>query len=158
MRLRPDGPRLALATAALAPAVVALPAAKHIVMLAPEVHFWLVAVVAGVSATASLALTVAGARARDGRAVLLGTAFSTMTALFMVHGIATPGMLVGPNGVIALAGGVSVPVGAFLLSLTALPALRRPRRVRPLLVLQAATALGVLALGAIGLLDRAVVP
>ena len=30
------------------------------------------------------------------------------------------------NGMIALAGGLSVPVGAVLLSLTALPALRRP--------------------------------
>src|SRR4051812_16461892 len=158
MRLRPDGPRLALAAAALAPAVVVLPAAKRMVMLAPEVHFWLVAVVAGVSATASLALTVAGARARDGRAVLLGTAFSTMTALFMVHGMATPGMLVGPNGVIALAGGVSIPAGAALLALTALPALRRPRRVAPLVVLQLVMAVAVLALGAIGLLVPSAVP
>ena len=35
------------------------------------------------------------------------------------------------NGMVALAGGLSVPVGAALLSLTALPSLRRPRSVRP---------------------------
>src|SRR3954447_26708598 len=116
------------------------------------------AIVALISAGASLALTVAGARAGDGRAVLLGTAFSTITALFAVHGMATPGILVGPNGVIAAAGGLSMPVGAVLLSLTALPALRRPRRVRPLLALQAGMALAVLALGVFGLLDASAVP
>jgi putative nucleotidyltransferase with HDIG domain len=158
MRVRPDAARLAIAAAALAPVVVVLPVAKHMVMPAPAVHFWLVAVVALISAAASLALTVAGARAADGRAILLGTAFSTMTALFAVHGLATPGVLVGPNGVIAAAGGLSIPVGALLLSLTALPALRRPRRVRPLLALQAAMALAVVGLGAVGLLVPSAVP
>ena len=42
---------------------------------------------------ASLALSIAGARARDGRAMLMGTAFSTMTALFAVHALATPRIL-----------------------------------------------------------------
>jgi putative nucleotidyltransferase with HDIG domain len=158
LRLRIDGPRLALLAAALAPAFVVLPAAKAMMMPAPAVHFGLVAAVAGLSAAASLALTVAGARAADGRAVLLGTAFSTMTALLAVHGLATPGILVGDNGVIALAGGLSAPVGGVLLALTALPALRRPRRVAPLLALQATTAAAVLALGAVGLLVPGTVP
>ena len=68
--------------------------------------------------------------------MLLGTAFSTMTALLAVHGMATPGVLIGPNGVIAFAGGLGIPVGTGLLALTALPALRRTRKVKPLLVLQ----------------------
>jgi putative nucleotidyltransferase with HDIG domain len=153
-----DLSRLAIGAASLLPAVVALPVGRQMVMVAAGVHFWLVAVVALISAGASLGLTVAGARAGDGRAVLLGTAFSTMTALFAVHGMATPGILVGPNGVIAAAGGLSMPVGAVLLSLTALPALRRPRRVRPLLALQAGMALAVLALGVFGLLDASAVP
>ena len=42
----------------------------------------------------------------------MGTAFSTMTALFAIHALSTPGFIVGPNGMIALAGGLSVPVGA----------------------------------------------
>ena len=78
---------------------------------------------------ASAILTVAGARRRDGRTVLLGTAFSTMTALLAVHGLATPGVLVGPNGVVAFAGAASLPAGALVLALSALPALRRPRRI-----------------------------
>jgi putative nucleotidyltransferase with HDIG domain len=158
-QLRLDGPRLALGFAALTPALlVVLPIGRGHVMFSPAVHFWVVAATAAVAALASLALTVAGARAGDGRAVLLGTGFSTMTALFTVHGMATPGMLVGPNGVIATAGGLSVPVGVALLALTALPALRRPRDVRPLLALQAAAVVAVVALGAIGLLMPSVVP
>jgi putative nucleotidyltransferase with HDIG domain len=104
------------------------------------------------------ALTAAGVRARDGRVILLGTAFSTTTALLAVHGFATPGVVVGPNGVIALAGGASLPVGAVLLALTALPALRQPRRIAPLLVLQAVLAVGILALGAAALLFPSLVP
>ena len=69
--------------------------------------------------------------------MLLGAAFSTMTALLMIHGLATPGIIVGPNGVIALAGAASLPAGGAVLALTALPAMRRPLRLAPVLALQA---------------------
>src|SRR5918993_1556079 len=84
-------------------------------------------------------------------AVLLGTAFSTMTALLAVHGMATPGVLIGPNGVIAFAGGLGIPVGTGLLALTALPALRRTRNVKPLLALQIVLAGIVLGLAGVAL-------
>jgi putative nucleotidyltransferase with HDIG domain len=147
----PDRTRLAIAAVAVAPIAVVATVGSHHVMATPPLHFWLVAAAAGLAALASAALTVAGVRARDGRAVMLGTAFSTMTALLAVHGLATPGMLVGPNGVIAAAGGLGIPTGAALLALTALPSLRRPRRMRPLLALQAAGAALVLLLGALGM-------
>jgi HD-GYP domain-containing protein (c-di-GMP phosphodiesterase class II) len=149
--LLPDRARAVIALISLAPVIVVVAAGSHHVMPAPAVHFWLVAAAAGLAAVASASLTVAGARAGDGRSVLLGAAFSTMTALLTVHGLATPGMIVGPNGVIAAAGGLSIPIGSALLALTALPALRRPRRVRPLLALQAVGAALVLTLGALGL-------
>src|SRR3954468_8508964 len=137
--------------------VVALAGARPMAMPA-MLHFGLVGAVAALTCGASVALSLAGARARDGRTVLMATAFSTMTALFTVHALATPGFLVGVNGVISLAGGLSIPVGAFLLGLTALPALRRPRRVEALLAVQASLFVGVLALGALGLADSAAVP
>jgi putative nucleotidyltransferase with HDIG domain len=137
--------------AALAPyAVFAAIGSEHF-MLPGLAHFLLVGIVAGITSLASLALSIAGAQARDGRTVLMGTAFSTMTALFAIHGIATPGFIVGPNGVIALAGGLSVPVGAALLALTALPSLRRPGRVQGLIIAQGAIFAGVLMLGLIAL-------
>ena len=104
--------------ALLAAWAVGLPALLHYVggreaRVGADVHFWLVASGATVAAVASIALTAGGARARDSRTVLLGAAFSTMTALLAIHAVATPGILVGPNGVIALAGGALFLVLAF---------------------------------------------
>ena len=153
-----------LAHHACAAVVVALPLAllavtgAYAVQPSAHAHFWPVLLTAGTAAAVAAGVTAAGVRARDGRAILLGTAFSTTTALLAVHGFATPGVLVGPNGVIALAGGASLPIGAALLALTALPGLRRPRRIAPLLALQAALALGILALAGLALAVPELVP
>jgi putative nucleotidyltransferase with HDIG domain len=136
---------------------------QHPVTLAGIQHFGFVTAAALAAAVASAGLTAAGVRQRDGRTILLGTAFSTMTALLAVHALATPGVLVGPNGVTAIAGAASMPVGAAVLALTALPGLRRPRSVAPLLVLQAMLGAGIVALGTLamafpGLLPRVPAP
>jgi putative nucleotidyltransferase with HDIG domain len=122
------------------------------------VHFAFIAAGASIAATAALALTVAGARRKDGRTVLLGTAFTVMTALLAVHGFATPGILVGETGVIAVAGAAVLPVGAAVLALSALPSLRRPQAVRRLLLLQAVLVSAVVGLGLVGLLAPDVLP
>jgi HD-GYP domain-containing protein (c-di-GMP phosphodiesterase class II) len=147
----------------LAAWAVGVPAVLHAVggkevQTGPWVHFGLVASGALVAAFASIGLTVMGARANDGRTVLLGAAFSTMTALLAIHGLATPGIIVGPNGVIALAGAASLPAGGAVLALTALPQMRRPLRMRPVLMLQAVLAVAILLLGAIGLAFPTTVP
>jgi putative nucleotidyltransferase with HDIG domain len=149
---------LLAAAAAAVPLVILATAGSRPVDLTPEAHFWPVVMAAGTAAVVAVGLTAAGVRARDGRVILLGTAFSTTTALLTVHGFATPGVVVGMNGVIALAGGISLPVGAGLLALTALPGLRRPKRIAPLLILQAVLAAGVLGLGATLLAFPSVVP
>jgi HD-GYP domain-containing protein (c-di-GMP phosphodiesterase class II) len=148
---------LAAALILLPVAVVALTGSRP-VALTPLAHFWPVLLTAGTAAAVAAGVTIAGVRARDGRAILLGTAFSTTTALLAVHGMATPGVLTGPNGVIALAGGASLPVGTALLALTALPGLRRPRRIAPLLVLQAVLGIGIVALAALALVFPSLVP
>src|SRR5688572_3342561 len=148
----------AVLLAAAAPVVVVAAAGTAHFHMPAALHFGLVGTAAAIASLTSIALSVAGARARDGRSVLMGMAFSTMTALFAVHALATPGFIVGMNGVIALAGGISVPVGAGLLALTSLPALRRPGRVRPLLVAQVVIFFGVLLLGLIGLSMPAAIP
>src|SRR5829696_1816258 len=143
---------------AAAPAVVVAVLGRYMWMPPPEVHFGVVVAAAGIAAGAAAALTRAGWRACDGRAMLLGTAFSTMTALLAVHGLSTPGILIGPNGMTAFAGGLGLPVGTGLLALTALPALRRTRRVKPLLALQVSLATTVLGLAALGLSFPSLVP
>jgi putative nucleotidyltransferase with HDIG domain len=121
-------------------------------------HFYGVGVSAVMAAIAAVALTIVGVQRRDGRAVLVGTGFSIMAALLAIHGLATPGVLVGYNGVIALTGAATLPVGGAILALSALPGLRRPLDIRPLLALQALALLAVIGLGTVGMLAPTLVP
>jgi putative nucleotidyltransferase with HDIG domain len=152
-------PALLLGTlAALVPFVLQRVYGHRHVMFSSDVHFEGVGLSALTAALASLALTIQGARRGDGRTVLIGTAFSVMASLLAIHGLATPGVLIGDNGVIAFTGGATLPVGAAVLALTALPALRRPKSVRPLIVLQIVLLASVIALGAVGMLVPSAVP
>ena len=104
---------LLAAAAAAAPLLGIVLVGNTPVQLTPEAHFFPVVIAAGTAAVVAAGVTMAGAQARDGRAILIGTAFSTMTALFAVHALATPGVIVGLNGVIAARRRRSrVPVGA----------------------------------------------
>ena len=127
---------------AAAVAVIVPPALLHFVghekvYIGGWIHFGAVAVGAGAATAAAIALTVAGARQRDGHAVLVGAAFSVMAALLCLHGLTTPGIIVDANGVVAFTGGATLPLGGAILALGALSALRRPSAVRPLLWLLA---------------------
>jgi HD-GYP domain-containing protein (c-di-GMP phosphodiesterase class II) len=123
-----------------------------------HLHFATVGGSALVAALASIALTVYGARRRDGRTVLVGTAFSAMAGMLLLHGIASPGVIVGMNGVVALSGALTLPLGAAVLALSGFAPFRGQRAIAPLVVLQAAVILGLLALGLAGLLDPGLVP
>ena len=52
-----------------------------------------------------------------------------MAALLAVHGLTTPGLLAGDNGVVAFTGAATLPVGGAVLALSALPEIGRPRDV-----------------------------
>src|SRR5688572_7318508 len=82
------------AAAAAVPLLVLATVGSRPVDLTPEPHFWPVVMAGGTAAVVAIGLTAAGIRGRDGRVILLGTAFSTTTALLMVHGFATPGVVV----------------------------------------------------------------
>ena len=64
-------------------------------------------------------LTRAGTRRGDVRAVAVGTAFAAMAALLLVHALATPEVFLGEDetGLLAFAGGATLPVGAAILPL-----------------------------------------
>jgi HD-GYP domain-containing protein (c-di-GMP phosphodiesterase class II) len=147
-----------LGATAIVPAAIVHFFGSRQVMIDGGVHFWGLALSAGVATAAAVALTVAGTRRGDGRAVLVGTAFSAMAAMLAVHGFTTPDFLVGMNGVVAFSGAATLPIGGAVLALSALPALRRPRSVRPLLWLQAGLLAAILALGAVGVLFPSLVP
>jgi HD-GYP domain-containing protein (c-di-GMP phosphodiesterase class II) len=127
-------------------------------MFSSLTHVLFVGLTAGAATAAALALTVAGWRRGDARTVMVATAFAAMTGLLVVHGVATPGFLVGRNGVVAFSGAATLPVGGALLALCTMPALRGPRFVRHVLALEAVLLAGVIALGAVGLLLPDLVP
>jgi HD-GYP domain-containing protein (c-di-GMP phosphodiesterase class II) len=131
----------------------------EVASLSYTTHFVVISVSALVAAGAAAALTAVGARRREGRTVLLGTAFSVMTTLLAVHGIATEEVLAPEeNGVSGLAGALALPLGGAVLALSTLPSLRRPRNVQALLWLQALLVLAVATFGAIGMLFPESVP
>jgi putative nucleotidyltransferase with HDIG domain len=131
---------------------------KTEVAVPSAIHFFAIGISAGLAAAAALALTLAGAKRGDGRSVLIGTAFSSMAALLCVHGLTTPGFLVGDNGVVAFSGALTLPLGGAVLALSAISELRRPTAVRPVLVLQGTLIVVVLALGLAGILAPELVP
>ena len=122
------------------------------------IHFAGVGLTALALTIAAGTLTIVGGRRRDGRTVLIGTAFSVMAALLALHGISTPGVIAGMNGVIAFTGAGTLPIGAAILALSVLPALRRPESVGPLLVLQAVSLIAIFGLGVTALLSPSLVP
>jgi putative nucleotidyltransferase with HDIG domain len=140
------------------PAALLLQYGHRMVMFGWQVHFIGVGVSALVATLAAFALTVVGVRRNDGRAVLVGTAFIVMAALLAIHGFATPGVLIGMNGVIALTGAATLPAGAAVLALSAIPPLRRPTNLRALLGLEAFAVMAVLGLGIAGLAVPSIVP
>lgn len=128
------------------------------VALSSMTHFLSVSVAAVAATGAGAALSVVGARRGDARSVLVGTAFSSMAALLAVHGLASPGVLIGSNGVVAFSGAATLPLGGAVLALSALPGLRGRSGVRRLLALQLVLFAGIVALGVVGMAVPAAVP
>lgn len=150
-----------LAVGALA---ASLPAAVHVlfgdvkVSLTGEVHFYSVGFSALAAAAAALGLTMIGARRSDTRTVLVGTAFAVMASLLALHGFATPGVWFGANGVVAITGGITLPVGAVLLTLSIFQLPRVLQSMRSLLVLQGLLLGAVLGLGVSALVRPSLLP
>jgi putative nucleotidyltransferase with HDIG domain len=147
-----------LGAGALVPGAALTFFGHHSHNLGTNTHFIGVGVSAVMASVAALALTAIGVRRQDGRVVLVGSAFSVMAALLAIHGLATPGVVIGDNGVISLTGAATLPVGGAVLALSALPGLRRPQGIRALLVLQVVALVGVLGLGIVGMAVPGLVP
>ena len=90
--------------------------------------------------------------------MIVGGAFSLMAALLAVHGLVTPGMLVGPNGLISVTGGATLPVGGAVLALSALPRFNAPHAIPRLIALQGVIAAGIVGVSIVGVLDPQLVP
>jgi putative nucleotidyltransferase with HDIG domain len=126
-------------------------------------HFFVVIVTTALAAGAAVWLTAVGARRADARAVLVGTAFSAMSALLFLHGLATPGIILAEHPgdttpLLAFAGGATLPAGGAILALAAWPAVLRPEALPKLFRLQAVLVLSIVALGTLGMVDASILP
>ena len=149
---------LAGLVAALAPAVVHIAIGHIEVGFSSPLHFYAVSFSALSAAVASVALTWFGAKRHDTRTMLVGTAFAAMASLLALHGLATPGVLVGSNGVVAITGGVTLPVGGVILAASVLPLPRVLRSRVPFFALEALLIVLVLGLGLSALVKPSLVP
>jgi putative nucleotidyltransferase with HDIG domain len=130
------------------------------VMVMPPlwVHFYGVGVSALAAAAAALVLMTMGARRGDARTVVIAGGFTIMAAILAVHGLVTPGVLVGQNGVIALTGAATLPVGAAVLALSSLGVVNERRSIPLLLCLVAVIVAIILTVSLAGVLVPSLVP
>jgi putative nucleotidyltransferase with HDIG domain len=149
---------LACGAAAIVPPALIHFVSREQVMFSSKTHFFTVVLSALLATAAGVALSYGGWRRGDSRAILVGTAFTVMASLLVVHGFASPGFIVEMNGVVALTGAATLPVGGVILALSALHSTRGPRAVVPLLWLQAALMAGVVGLGLAALYLPELVP
>jgi HD-GYP domain-containing protein (c-di-GMP phosphodiesterase class II) len=131
---------------------------ERMVMPPLWVHFYGVGVSALVATAAAAALTIVGAKSGDVRTVVVGGGFSLMAALLAVHGLTTPGVLIGNNGLIAVSGAATLPVGGCVMTLSALPQFGSARAIPKVLSVQIALAVAIVAFSFVGVLDPMVVP
>src|SRR4051812_7848344 len=159
MPLRRTFPVVAiLAPAALVVVVAYVASAGGMVPLPPLVHLMAVAAAGALAGAAAITMSVIAVRLNDGRAVLLGFAFSVMSVLLVFHALATPGVLIGENGLVQAAGALNLPLGGSILAASALPALRRPRSAATVLRVQVLTLVVLVLIGTAGLVFPAVIP
>jgi HD-GYP domain-containing protein (c-di-GMP phosphodiesterase class II) len=131
----------------------------HTMVMPPLwVHFYGVGVSALGAAAAAATLVTIGARRRDARTVVVAGGFTIMATLLAVHGLVTPGVLVGNNGVIALTGAATLPVGAAVLALSSLRRLSSPLSIPFVIGLQTAIAVLIVAVSLLGVLVPRLVP
>lgn len=86
---------------------------------APTFHYWVVSLTSLLAFVLAAVVGFAGARARDSRIVFLAAGFAGLGALFMLHGLTTPGYLVQSYSVTSIAAQLSVITLAFWLFVAA---------------------------------------
>ena len=147
-----------LGMCALLPVGLLLVFGHRMVMPPMWVHFYGVGVSALVATAAAIVVTTIGAREQDTRTVIVGGGFALMAALLAVHGLSTPGVILGPNGLIAVTGAATLPVGAAVMTLAAVPAFVGPKAISRVLALEAALGLAIVSFTLIGALAPSTVP
>ncbi len=83
---------------------------------APLLHFQIVVITTVFAVILAVAVLRTALRLRHASTFLLGLGFLSMAGIFMVHGLATPGLILEPNLVVGVAAPVSLLTGAIFMA------------------------------------------
>ena len=87
----------------------------------PAEHFVIVSATALISLVLSFIVGIIGGRQRNLQVIYVSLAFISLAAFFSVHGLSTPGFILGGNSVVSVAAQLSVLTMSFWLLISALP-------------------------------------
>ena len=147
-----------LTAAALTPTIAVAASAGQMVMIPPALHLFVVGVAGLLAGGAAITMSIVAARRNDGHGVWLGMAFSVIATMLVIHGLATPGEVVGNNGLVQVAGVLNLPIGGTILAASGLRMFRRPRQVNRLLSIQLAIVGALVVAGAVALAFSHLIP
>jgi HD-GYP domain-containing protein (c-di-GMP phosphodiesterase class II) len=158
-QIRPRLPVLGLlARSVVVPAALLAATNMVMVMFVPVLHMVVVGVAGALAASCAIAMSIIAARRNDGRAVWIGMAFSVIATMLVIHGLATPGVILPNNGLVQVAGALNLPVCGTILAAAGLPILRRPHRAQLLLRIQLLVVAALAIAGAAALAFSRLIP
>lgn len=85
----------------------------------PHQHFYIVVTASFLALILALAVLQTALRLHHPPTLLLGLGFLSIASIFLVHGLSTPGMFLGPNPLIEISARLSLLVGAVFLAISA---------------------------------------
>ena len=98
-----------------------LPFFKEVSIILPSEHFYIVSLTSLIAAGVSYAMGVSGIRLRNLQVLFVALGFVSLTIFFSLHGLSTPGFLLGINPVVSVSVQISFLLLAIFLWLSTLP-------------------------------------
>lgn len=86
-----------------------------------EPHFYAVSIIAGIAALIAIAMGISGTRLRNQQVVFMALSFLSLTMLFGLHGLSTPGILLKKNRIVGVSAQLSFTVMSLWLFISTLP-------------------------------------
>lgn len=83
-------------------------------------HFYVVSIVAGIAAIIAIAMGISGTRLRNPQVLFMALSFLSLTLLFGLHGLTTPGVLLEYNRIVSVAAQLSFTIMAMWLFISTL--------------------------------------
>jgi putative nucleotidyltransferase with HDIG domain len=97
------------------------PAFERSVYALPREHFYIVSLVSIIAAGISYAIGVSGIRLRNTQVIFVSLGFVSLTVMFSLHGLSTPGFLVEFNRVVTVAVQLAFSLTGIFLLLSTIP-------------------------------------